>query len=116
MGGVGEGGGIVCIIHKHFLPPSIYFKGNSKAASHARTCLLNSTALVLFRSKIDKRNILSLATQIFPTRVRWFLKVFIQATKVKYSYLYVSFDDSPDLFTLRSKIFLSLGDIPEIYT
>ena len=99
-----------------FSPPSIYFKGNSKAASHARTCLLNSTALVLFRSKIDKRNIVSLATQIFPTRVRWFLKVFIQATKVKYSYLYVSFDDSPDLFTLRSKIFLSLGDIPEIYT
>ena len=99
-----------------FLSQNLFFKGASSAASHARTCFMNSTALVLFRSKVDKRNIFAIGTQIFPTRVKWFIKIFIQATRTKYSYLYIDFTDSPDIFFLRSRIFLSLGDIPEIYT
>ena len=72
--------------------------------------------MVLFRSLRAKRTALSLATEIFPLRVKWFLRVYEDAAKKKYGYLYISFDNQADeLLMLRSDIFYSLGDIPIVY-
>ena len=72
--------------------------------------------MVLFRSVRDQRNRFSVASQVFPSRVKSFLQVFRDATLTPFSYLFLSFDNQANpIFMVRSKIFYPLGDIPEVY-
>ena len=54
--------------------------------------------------------------QAFPSRYSFFKKVYEDVMKEKYSYLYMSFNpETPPELTLRTKIFINLGETPIVY-
>ena len=72
--------------------------------------------MVLFKSVRDQRNVLSLGSQVFPSRLKWFLQVYGDATVKPFSYIFLSFENQANpILMVRAKIFYPLGDIPEVY-
>ena len=71
-----------------------------------RTISLNSHYLVLFKNPRDQAQVRTLAQQIFPNKVKYFMKAFQNATEKSHGYLLVDLHPlSPEEIRLRSRIF-----------
>jgi len=91
-----------CNISIIFLVQNIFFGGNK----FFRTISLNSHYLVCMKNPREKRQIVTLASQIFPENVRFVQEAFADATKEPFTYLL--FDCSQktdDRFRIRTNIF-----------
>jgi hypothetical protein len=82
-----------------FLTQNIFQKG-------ARTMTLNSHYLILFKNPRDASQIAFLARQMFPSKSKFMIAAFEDATRKPYTYLAVDLRaDTPDEHRLRSGIF-----------
>lgn len=82
-----------------FLTQNLFHKG-------ARTMTLNSHYLILFKNPRDASQITYLARQMFPTRSKYMIEAFADATAKPYTYLVVDLRaDTEDQLRLRSNIF-----------
>lgn len=93
-----------------FITQNIFFQGKSN-----RTITLNAKYMVLFKKPRDKLQIVTLACQMYPGNVQFFLESFQDATAKPYGYLMVDLNAStPESFRLRMGLFPP--DWPVIYT
>ena len=84
-----------------FISQNIFSKGKCM-----RTISLNVHFIVLFKNRRDEQQIYTLARQIFPTKVRYFMQAYEMATTEKYSYLLIDLSPHTDKkYQLRSCIF-----------
>lgn len=75
-------------------------------AKQMRTVSLNSHYLILMKNPRDKSQIYSLARQLYPTKMKFFLEAFEDATKDPYSYIKVDLHPSTsELYRLQTNIF-----------
>ena len=82
-----------------FLTQNLFHKG-------ARTMTLNSHYLVLFKNPRDAAQIMYLARQMYPSRPKFMMEAFADATAQPYTYLVVDLKaDTDDDKRLRSGIF-----------
>ena len=73
-----------------------------------RTISLNSHYMVLFKNPRDEGQMRSLAQQVFPTKVKFFMESFREATKIDHGYLLVDLHPvTPDPIRVRTGIFKS---------
>ncbi len=80
-----------------------------------RTSRINASYLILFKNPSDKLQVQSLARQIYPSQVRFFLDAFEEATKEPYSYLMIDLMQTcAEELRLRTNIFP--GEITLVYT
>ena len=85
---------------------SVIFLTQNLFHKAARTITLNSHYLVLFKNPRDATQIAHLARQMFPTKSKYMLEAFTDATREPYSYLVVDLRaDTDDSARLRSGIF-----------
>lgn len=83
---------------------NLFVRGNE-----SRNISLNSQYLVLFKNPRDQSIATSLARQMFPNRVRKFQKIFEDATKKSYSYLFIDLKpETPNEVRLLTNVF----DVP----
>jgi hypothetical protein len=86
---------------------NIFYKG-------LRTSRINSEYLILMKNPSDRLQIQTLARQLYPHNMKYFLEAYADATVSPYSYLLVDLTQStPDNFRLRAKIF---SKHPVVYT
>lgn len=70
-----------------------------------RTCSLNSSYIVLFPSARDKRQIMTLQQQMFPTRKNFLIQAYNDACREAYSHLLLDLKaDCPDHLRIRARI------------
>ena len=71
-----------------------------------RTISLNSQYIVVFKNPRDEGQMRSLAQQVFPSNVKYFMDGFREATQKDHDYLLLDPHPlSPDRLRVRSKIF-----------
>ena len=71
-----------------------------------RTISLNSHYIVLFKNPRDQGQMRSLAQQVFPSQVKYFMDAFLEATKKEHGYLLLDLHPlTPDRLRVRSRIF-----------
>nr|CAD2201644.1 unnamed protein product [Meloidogyne enterolobii] len=76
----------------------------------------NSHYLLLMRNPAGALQIRTLATQLFPSRTKYFLEAYANATKETFGYLLVDVHPStPELLRLRTHIYQSENEKPIIY-
>ena len=73
-----------------------------------RTISVNSHYLMLFKNPRDEGQMRSLAQQVFPKKVKFFMDSFTEATKKDHGYLLVDLHPlTPDPLRVRTSIFKS---------
>ena len=73
-----------------------------------RTISLNSHYMILFKNPRDEGQMRSLAQQVFPTKVKFFMDSFREATKKDHGYLLLDLHPlTPDPLRVRTRIFKS---------
>ena len=78
------------------------FAGNKQN----RTISLNTHYFVIFKNPRDRNQISVLARQMFPSKWRYMLEAFVDATEKPYSYLFIDMKpETDDKHRLRSGIF-----------
>lgn len=83
-----------------FLTQNVFLQGK-----HSRTISLNSTYMVLFKNPRDKLQVNTLARQICPGRVHFFLESFEEATREPHGYLLIDLTPTcPEQLRLRTGI------------
>lgn len=97
-------------IYSHHKKNSVFFVVQNlfSGGKYFRTISLNSHYFVLFNNQRDQLQIQTLARQMFPGDLKYFMDAYKKATQNKYSYLLV--DVSPHsnkLYKLRTNIFPS---------
>nr|CAD2188769.1 unnamed protein product [Meloidogyne enterolobii]CAD2201837.1 unnamed protein product [Meloidogyne enterolobii] len=76
----------------------------------------NSHYLLLMRNPAGALQIRTLATQLFPSRIKYFLEAYANATKQTFGYLLVDVHPStPELLRLRTHIYQNENENPIIY-
>lgn len=71
----------------------------------SRTASLNTQYMVLFKNPRDRSQIVSLASQMYPKRTKFFSEVFEDATKTPHGYLLIDLkQETPDELRLRTGI------------
>ena len=76
-----------------------------KSKSH-RTISLNAHYLVLFKNPRDVTQIRHLASQMYPSKSKFMVEAFHDATASPYGYLLVDLkQDTPEILRLRTNIF-----------
>ena len=76
-----------------------------KGKAH-RTISLNSHYIILFKNPRDQGQVRSLAQQVFPNQVKFFVNAFEDATRRDHGYLVLDLHpQTPDPVRVRSKIF-----------
>lgn len=86
----------VSVIH---IVQNLFFKG-------MRTSRVNAEYLVLMKNPADRLQVQTLARQLYPSNVKYFLEAFNDATEEPFSYLLVDLTQStPENLRLRAKIF-----------
>ncbi len=71
-----------------------------------RNISLNSHYIVLMKNRRDQSQIMSLAKQLYPTKVKFLQEVYIDATKEPYGYLIIDVKpESPEELRMRTRIF-----------
>jgi hypothetical protein len=92
--------------YSHHQDVSVMFLTQNIFHKSARTMTLNSHYLVLFKNPRDATQITYLARQMYPTKPKFMIETFADATKDPYTYLVVDLKaDTPDEHRLRSGIF-----------
>jgi hypothetical protein len=82
-----------------FLTQNIFYKG-------ARTMTLNSHYIVLFKNPRDAAQISFLARQMYPSKPKFLIEAFADATTQPYTYLLIDLKaDTEDSYRLRSGLF-----------
>ena len=78
-----------------------------------RTSRINSDYLILFKNPADNLQVRILSRQLFPTKTKYFLEAFADATKEPHGYLMVDLTQyTPDDFRLKTNIF---SNTPVLY-
>ena len=73
---------------------------------NARTISLNANYIVLMKNCRDKAQTRHLASQVYPTNVRFLVDAFEDATQETFSYLLLDFKpETEDKFRVRTTIF-----------
>ena len=71
-----------------------------------RTISLNSQYIILFKNPRDQGHVRSLAQQVYPNQVKYFISAFQDATEQNHGYLVLDLHpETPDQVRLRTKIF-----------
>ena len=84
-----------------FLTQNIFARGPC-----SRTININTHILILFANKRDESQALYLGKQLYPTDVKGFMGVYLDATQDLYGYLVIDCDPKSDrLLKLRTNIF-----------
>lgn len=92
-----------------FITQNIFCKGKS-----SRTISLNAKYMVLFKNPRDKLQIATLARQMYPGNVNFFMEVFADATNKPHGYLVLDLNaNTPDSYRLRTGLFPP--DLPVVY-
>lgn len=85
-----------CFLTQNIMPPSRY----------GRTISINSGYFVLMKSPRDRLQVNCLSRQIYPSRSKFFMEAYDDATKEPHSFLLVDFGQQTDEnYRLRTKIF-----------
>lgn len=85
-----------CFLTQNIMPPSRY----------GRTISINSGYFILMKSPRDRLQVTCLARQIYPSKSKFFLEAYSDATKEPHSYLLVDFGQQTDEnLRLRSNVF-----------
>ena len=98
----------------HHLHMSIIFivQNIFHQAKQMRNISLNCHYIVLMKNPRDKSQIYSLARQLYPNKIKFFIEAYEDATKEPYSYLRVDLTPStPECFRLQTKLFPENGEI-----
>ena len=75
-----------------------------KGKAH-RTISLNSHYLIIFKNPRDQGQVRSLAQQVYPTQVKFFINAFQDATQREHGYLLLDLHpNTPDTLRVRTKI------------
>jgi hypothetical protein len=92
--------------YSHHKDVSVMFLTQNIFHKNARTMTLNSHYLVLFKNPRDAAQISFLARQIFPSKPKFMMEAFADATSKPFTYLVVDLKaDTEDNLRLRSGIF-----------
>ena len=79
-----------------------------------RTVSLNTQDLVIFKNPRDKKQITTLASQMYPKNGSFLTDAYLDATTEPFGYLVIDLkQDTPEEFRVRSKIFL--GESTVVY-
>jgi len=88
-----------------YLVQNVFPKGKE-----SRTISLNAQYMVLFKNPRDNTQVVNLAKQMFPGRVKYMQEAFRDATSVPHGYLFVDLKQStPEHLRLRSNIIPDSG-------
>ena len=88
-----------------YLVQNVFIKGKE-----SRTISLNAQYMVLFKNPRDNTQVVNLAKQMFPGRVKYMQEAFRDATSVLHGYLFVDLKQStPEHLRLRSNIIPDSG-------
>lgn len=83
-----------------FITQNIYHQG-----SQMRTISLNCHYMLLMKNPKDKRQIITLASQLYPNKGKFFIEAYEDATKQQYGYIRVDHtQDTPELYRVQTRI------------
>lgn len=92
--------------HSHHVGVSVIFLTQNFFHKSLRTITLNCHYLVLFKSPRDLSQVQHLASQMYPTKTRFFVESFKDATQQPFGYLLVDLKpDTPEEYRLRTGVF-----------
>ena len=95
----------------YHLVQNVFQKGKE-----SRTISLNAQYMVLFKNPRDNTQVVKLAKQMFPGRVKYMQEAFRDATSVPHGYLFVDLKQStPEYLRLRSNIIPDSGTYQYAY-
>ena len=91
--------------------PNLFPKGKER-----RTISINAKYMIIFKNSRDNTQLVNLAKQMFPGRVRYMQEAFRDATSVPHGYLFVNLKQStPEHLRLPSNIIRDSGTYQYAY-
>lgn len=97
---------IVCVLSHHCHVSCFLTTQNVFHNRILREISLNCHYMVLFKNSRSALQVKTLATQIMPSNVNFFMESYFKATDCKYGYLVIDLSpDSIELYRLRTKVF-----------